>query len=147
MKKYIFTSLFCILLLTGCTTNTQVANPIIAVNTIEEMNDYLNYKVPVLDKDVKDYILIKDTTHAKILYEDNTEFDIDKDEETVSGIYGGAKVKEEIIENMNVKYYVYDNIHYAIWTNGTYSFSYQNMNDNINFDELKILCEKTKDLK
>lgn len=68
-------------------------------------------------------------------------------EETVSGIYGGAKVKEEIIENINVKYYVYDNIHYAIWTNGTYSFSYQNMNDNINFDELKILCEKTKDLK
>ena len=68
MKKYIFTSLFCILLLTGCTTNTQVANPIIAVNTIEEMNDYLNYKMPVLDKDVKDYILIKDTTHARILY-------------------------------------------------------------------------------
>lgn len=68
-------------------------------------------------------------------------------EKTVSDIYGEAKVKEEIIEDMNVKYYVYDNIHYAIWTNGTYSFSYQNMNDNINFDELKILCEKTKDLK
>lgn len=120
----------------------QINNPITEVNSIDEMKNYLGFDVPLLDKEVESYIVIGDddyAAHARIIYKDGTQFNMEEGNSNVSGIYGGTVIKEEIINNIKVTFYSYESIVYANWTKDGYSYSYQSDNSDIDEEELNIL--------
>ena len=106
----------------------ELPNPLTEVISANEMRQYLGYEVPVnLDKEVSKYIVIgngKYANHGRIIYSDNSQFDIEKGDVDPSGIYGGVKTKEESIGGVTVELYTYENTSYGIWKYGEYSFSY-----------------------
>ena len=57
----------------------QIPNPIISVASVEEMEEYLDFEVPVLDKEAASYaVFIEDgyPTKGQIEYADGSEFRI-----------------------------------------------------------------------
>ena len=143
MKKILFV-LLC-LLFTGCSNNKNVddnnvtiSNPIIEVNSKEELEDIVGYSVPLLDKEVENFYVIKDIKHVRIYYKDDSVFEMAKGNDDISGIYGGILEKEEKINNINVKSYTYNIINYIIWTSNRYSYSYMD-NKELNVNEVKEL--------
>lgn len=122
----------------------QIANPITEVESIEEMKKYLGFDVPVLEKNVEAYIVIgedKYATHARIMYQDDTKFEMEKGNSDVSGIYGGIPEKEEIINNIKVQFYSFENTKYVIWSKNGYSYSYSNSNGEVSKTELEKLLK------
>jgi len=110
----------------GCSTDApaphpdkvQVVNPLMQVSSLEEMETYLDFSVPILDKDVESYIvLVIDgyPTMGRILYADGGVFSIQYGTGDISGVYGGTLEKEENIGNAHVTYYQYEDTRYAIW--------------------------------
>lgn len=74
-------------------TLEQITNPITEVYSIEEMKKYLGFNVPLLNKEVENYFVIGDenyANHARIVYKDETEFNMEKGSKDVSGIYGAT---------------------------------------------------------
>lgn len=127
--------------------SVSIANPLTEVSSIKDMEKCLGFDVPVLNKDVEQYLVIGEENNAvqgRILYEDGTEFDIAKGNEDVSGIYGGKLEKTEIIEGVKVSYYKQENTNYVIWNNNGYSYSYQNTYGKINKNELTKLIQLAK---
>ncbi len=109
----------------------QVANPIIEVNSAEEMKDYLDFSVPILDKKVETYsVIVTDDypTTGQVDYTDGSEYRIQYGSGDISGIYGGVLTDNEKVGDVNVSYYTYDGIEseftYAIWEEDGYTFSY-----------------------
>ena len=124
----------------------EIANPLTVVSNTSEMRDYLGYEVPVIaDKEVDKYIVIgkdKKATHARIIYKDKSEFDMEEGSLDVSGIYGGKKLKEESIGGTTVILNTYEDTIYATWTYKDYSYSYSMLNsdeNNINLEINKIM--------
>lgn len=67
-------------------------NPIITVTSVAEMETYLDFHVPVLDKEVKSYsVIVADNypTTGQVSYEDGSKFRIQYGSGDISGIYGG----------------------------------------------------------
>lgn len=129
---------------TTITELVQIANPLIEVNSLEEMKKYLGFDVPLLDKDVESYIVIGENqyaTHARIVYQDDTQFEMEKGNSDVSGIYGGTLEMEETIDNVKVQFYSYEDIKYVIWQKDGYSYSYSNNNGEVNRIELEKLLK------
>jgi len=115
------------------------------------MKKYLGFDVPVLNKEVENYLVIGDdnyATHARIIYKDGTEFNMEKGLSDVSGIYGATLVKEEKIDNVNVKFYKYEfentKNNYIIWEINGFSYSYSNDNNEITENEVTELIKLTK---
>lgn len=105
----------------------QIPNPIITVTTIEEMENYLDFDVPVLDKEVESYsVLIEDSYPAmgQIDYADGSEFRMQYGSGDISGIHGGTLEESENVGGVNVEYYKYENTVYAIWEQNGFTFSY-----------------------
>ena len=107
----------------------QLPNPLTEVKSISEMKKYLGYNVPLIkDKKVSSYILIgeeKKATHARIVYEDNSSFEMEKGKnKDVSGIYGGELLETRTINNLKVEIYTMENIIYATWSDNDYSYAY-----------------------
>ena len=76
MKKLLFI-LLCLLFI-GCSNNKNVddnnvtiSNPVIEVNSKEELEDIVGYSVPLLDKEVEYFYVIKDIKHIRIYYKDD----------------------------------------------------------------------------
>ena len=76
MKKILFV-LLCLLFI-GCSNNKNVddnnvtlSNPVIEVNSKEELEDIVGYSVPLLDKEVENFYVIKDIKHVRIYYNDD----------------------------------------------------------------------------
>lgn len=106
---------------------TTIANPLTEVKSVIEMKEQLGYNVPVLEKEVKTYIVIVDNSekHGRIIYKDGSRFDLEKQaNKDVSGIYGGTLVKEETVSNIKIKYFTSETANYMIWSNNGYSYSY-----------------------
>lgn len=129
----------------------EVANPIIEVNSTEEMEAYLDFSLPLLEKAVKTYsVIVTDDypTIGQIDYEDGSEFRIQYGSEDVSGIYGGKETATEEVSDVTVCYYtassVDSEITYALWEEDGYSFSYVYTGDGQN--EISSLIESFKDL-
>lgn len=114
----------------------QMVNPLVTVNDLQEMEERLGYTVPTLAKDVEAYIvLVMNGTaeQGRIQYADGSVFNIKKGSEDVSGIYGGTKEYDKIfgsivtngniVGGITVSFYVYEDIHYAIWEQNGFSFS------------------------
>lgn len=110
----------------------QVANPIMVVNSVDEMEKYLDFKVPALDKEVEAYIVIVDENNypktARIEYKDGSTFNMEYGSNDVSGIFGGKLEKTEKIKKTDVKFYNYtddssNEVEYAIWEKDGFSYS------------------------
>ncbi len=124
----------------------KLANPLTEVSSASEMTDYLGFNVPIIkDKEVSKYIVIgKDdkANHARVIYKDKSEFDMEQGELDVSGIYGSKLLKEESIGGVKVIINTYEDTIYAIWTYNDYSYSYSMVNSNeetINIEINKIM--------
>lgn len=104
----------------------QIANPIMEVNSIEEMEEYLDFSVPCLDKEVASYIVMVINGYpesGRIRYADGSDFNIKYGSGDISGIYGGSLEKTEKTNNVLVSYYVYENTRYAIWEKNGFTHS------------------------
>lgn len=110
----------------------QVTNPIMVVNSVDEMEKYLDFKVPALDKEVEAYIVIVDENNypktARIEYKDGSTFNMEYGSNDVSGIFGGTLEKTEKINKADVKFYNYtddssNEVEYAIWEKDGFSYS------------------------
>ncbi len=127
-------------------TLMELPNPITEVKSAAEMRQYLGYDVPIiLDKDVSKYIVIgkdKLANHGRVIYTDKSQFDIEKNSEDPSGIYGGVLKDKESIGGVNVTIYTYEDTIYAIWTYNDFAYSYSMLNtdeNNLNLEINKIM--------
>lgn len=128
----------------------QVANPIIEVSSAAEMSEYLDFSVPVRQKDVETYsVIVTDNypTIGQIDYADGSEYRIQYGSGDISGIYGGVLADTRDVGNVKVSYYTClsddSEVTYAIWEEGGYTFSYVYTGDGR--DEVRTLIEKFKE--
>ena len=109
----------------------QIPSPILEVNSLAEMEQYLDFQVPILSKDVESYVvLVMDDypTMARIFYTDGSTFSKQYGSGDISGIYGGTYAKTERVGNVAVDFYTYTDwdgtaISYAIWENDGFTHS------------------------
>ena len=104
----------------------QVVNPLMEVASLEEMEQYLDYSVPVLEKEVDAYIVLVFDGYpqmGRIRYADGAVFNIQYGSGDISGIYGGTLESTEACGEVEVSYYVYEELHYALWETGGFTFS------------------------
>ena len=109
----------------------QIPSPILEVNSLAEMEQYLDFQVPTLSKDVESYVvLVMDDypTMARIFYTDGSTFSKQYGSGDISGIYGGTYAKTERVGNVAVDFYTYTDwdgtaISYAIWENDGFTHS------------------------
>ena len=114
----------------------QTPNPLVEVESVSEMEGYLDFKVPVLDKDVEAYIVLVDDSYptlGRIMYADGSVFNMEYGTGDISGIYGGELVKTETVGKMEVSFFTYTGVEgveisYATWEQDgfTYSLSGEN---------------------
>ncbi len=109
----------------------QIANPIIEVNSAEEMKDYLDFSVPILEKQVETYsVIVADDypSTGQIYYTDGSEYRIQYGSGDISGIYDGVLADTKKVGDAEVSYYTFDGVDskvtYAIWEEDGYTFSY-----------------------
>ncbi|CAN4003247.1 RNA polymerase sigma factor sigM, partial [Dysosmobacter welbionis] len=94
----------------------QIPNPILTVASAAEMEAYLDFKVPVLEKEVEAYsVFISDgyPTMGQVDYADGSQFRIQYGSGDISGIYGGTLEESREIAGVSVAYYQYDSMSYA----------------------------------
>ena len=110
----------------------EIPKPVIEVAAVEEMEPYLDFDVPVLDKEIKSYsVFIEDDYPAmgQIIYADGSEFRIKYGRGDISGIYGGTLEESKEIDGIKVEYYKHTETTYAIWEQNGFTFSYVYTND------------------
>ena len=105
----------------------QIPNPIIEVASAAEMEDYLDFDVPVLEKEVASYsVLVEDAypVMGQIQYADGSEFRMQYGSGDISGIHGGTLEETGEIDGVSVAYYRLAETAYAVWEQGGFSCSY-----------------------
>lgn len=115
----------------------QVANPLIEVNSVKEMADYLGFDIPKLDKEVSAYIVIVDDDRypsiGRIEYADGSTFNMEYGSGDISGISGGKLSEEKTIDDVKVSFYIYSDdtssVKYAIWEKDGFTYSLTGSND------------------
>lgn len=110
----------------------QVVNPLMKVSSLEEMEKYLDFSVPVLEKEVDTYLVIVLDGYpecARILYADGSVFSMKYGTGDISGIYGGTLEREEKINGANVSFLSYSDTNYATWEKDGFTFSLSGSND------------------
>ena len=93
---------------------------------------------------VEKYIVIgegKYATHARIIYEDQSEFDMEKGSDDVSGIYGASIIEEKEIKKIKVTFHKKDETRYITYTTDMYSYSYSKEGNDITTKEVEELLE------
>lgn len=141
MKKVykVLTIAACICVIAGCAPaaagekaqapqpeSVKVVNPLMTVSSVEEMEKYLDFSVPVLDKEAESYIvLVIDgyPQNGRIRYADGNTFNMKYGSGDVSGIYGGTLEKTEEVGAVTVSYYTYDATRYALWEQDGFTHS------------------------
>lgn len=121
----------------------QVVNPMLRVNSVEEMEEYLDFSVPVLEKEVSVYAVIVLNgypTIGQIKYADDTTFRIQYGEGDISGISGGTLASSETVSGVSVDYYIFYDGEYAVWEKNGFVFSYVYGENSAN--EIKTLIER-----
>ena len=135
MGRLVMTMLCMVLLVSGCQNEksenaangfVQMGNPLVTVDSAQEMEERLGYPVPVLEKEVEAYIVLAIDGVAdsgRIRYADGSSFVIKRGSGDVSGIYGGVAEREEVIDGISVSFLVMEDIHYAIWEKDGFAYS------------------------
>ena len=125
----------CAALLSGCSSGSsarpdpapaQVVNPMVEVSSVEEMEEMLDFSIPMLDKDVETYIvLVYDggPQMGRVYYADGSLFSIKYGQEDVSGIYGGTLDCSETVNGVQVDFYHSESTRYARWEKDGFSCS------------------------
>ena len=104
----------------------QAVNPLVIVDSIQEMEQYLGYDIPILEKDVDSHIVLVidgSAESGRIRYTDGSIFNIKRGTGDISGIYGGTREAEEVIHGVSVSFYQFEDIHYAIWEASGFTYS------------------------
>ena len=104
----------------------KVVNPLMTVSSVEEMEQYLDFSVPALEKEAEAYIvLVIDgyPQNGRIRYADGNTFNMKYGSGDVSGIYGGTLEKTEDVGTVTVSYYTYDTTRYALWEQDGFTHS------------------------
>lgn len=158
MKKIgIFILLVCSLLIVGCNkktttkekenNKTSIPNPLIELKTKEELEEQVNFKIPIIeDKEIISYIAIGTDSkdQARVLYQDGSEFDMKKgkikNQEEISGIYDASEKEEIKINKVKIKIYEYEETIFGVWKDKDYVYSYSMQN--VDLDDLKDDLEK-----
>ena len=112
--------------------SVQIPNPMITVTSLAEMEEYLDFKIPVLDKEAAAYtVFVEDSrpTMGQISYADGSEFRMQYGSGDISGIYGGTLEESREIDGVEVSYYRSADAAYAIWEQDGFTFSYQYTDD------------------
>lgn len=111
----------------------QIPNPIVSVNSLNELSDYLGINTEHLNfKEIKEINKYNDDILGTIVYADDSVLRMSKGDKNNSGIYGGKIFEETTISGLEIKIYKYENIEYAIWMKDDYSYSYKKAeNENI----------------
>lgn len=150
--KIVVMAALCLALLAGCAKPqaeapesgfVQMVNPLVTVESLEEMEAKLGYAVPALDKDVASYIvLVYDGApqQGRIRYADGADFDMKRGTGDVSGIYGGTLEKEETVGGIAVSVMTYDGIRYALWEKDGFTYCLTGGDDLL--QEVAVLIEK-----
>lgn len=120
----------------------QTPNPLMEVASVSEMERYLDFRVPVLDKDVEAYIVIVDDSYptlGRIMYADGSIFNMEYGTGDISGICGGELVKTETFGKVEVSFFTYTGVEdveisYATWEHG--GFTYSLSEKNVSFEQL-----------
>lgn len=105
----------------------EVTNPIITVETVEEMEEYLDFPVPVLDKETAAFSVLVVQGYpvlGQVEYADGSLFRVQYGSEDVSGIYGGETVETREMSGVQVECRTFEGSLYAVWTDEGFSFSY-----------------------
>ncbi len=159
-----FAACFCAVLALGILTlnnstdkapnpkTVQATNPIIEVNSAEEMKEYLDFSVPVLEKQVETYaVIVTDDYPAtgQVDYSDGSEYRIQYGSGDISGIYGGVLTATKKVGDVEVSYYTFDGteseVTYSIWEEDGYTFSYIYTADGES--EITTLIEKFNEIR
>lgn len=104
----------------------QVVTPFIEVASVEEMEQYLDFDIPTLEKEVESYLVFVEEKYpymARIIYQDDATFTMTYGSGDVSGIHGGKLEKEETVDKVSIAYYSYDTIRYALWEKDGFTYS------------------------
>ena len=109
----------------------QTPNPLLEVQSAKEMSDYLDFDVPVLEKEADTYIvLVVDNypTMGRIEYQDGSTFSMEYGSGDISGIYGGIFDNEQTINDVRVSFYHYltdenETMRYALWEKNGFTYS------------------------
>lgn len=120
----------------------QTPNPLMEVTSVSEMERYLDFRVPVLDKDVEAYIVIVDDSYptlGRIMYADGSIFNMEYGTGDISGIYSGKLVKTETFGKVEVSFFTYTGVEdgeisYATWEHG--GFTHSLSEKNVSFEQL-----------
>lgn len=120
----------------------QTPNPLMEVTSVSEMERYLDFRVPVLDKDVEAYIVIVDDSYptlGRIMYADGSIFNMEYGTGDISGICGGELVKTETFGKVEVSFFTYTGVEdgeisYATWEHG--GFTHSLSEKNASFEQL-----------
>ena len=115
---------------------TNTINPLTEVNTKEELEKLVGFEVPVIEeKEIISYIAIgqeNQKEHARVLYQDGSEFDMQKgkikNQEEVSGIYAAEEKETTKVNKTKVNIYEYEETTFGIWTDKQYSYCYAMQN-------------------
>lgn len=105
----------------------EVTNPIITVETVEEMEGYLDFPVPVLDKETAAFSVLVVQGYpvlGQVEYADGSLFRVQYGSEDVSGIYGGETVETREMSGVQVECRTFEGSPYAVWKDEGFSFSY-----------------------
>lgn len=105
----------------------EVTNPIITVDTVEEMEEYLDFPVPVLDKETAALSVLVVQGYpvmGQVEYADGSLYRVQYGSEDVSGIYGGETVETRDVDGVQVECRTFEGSSYAVWTDEGFSFSY-----------------------
>lgn len=120
----------------------QCPNPLIEVENLGEMERYLDFKIPVLEKDVETYIVFVNDSYpasGRIVYADGTVFNMEYGTGDISGIYGGKLVKTETIGEAEVSFYTYTGVDGAVLSYANWEkdgFTYSLSEESSNFEQL-----------
>lgn len=104
----------------------QIANPIMEVSSVDEMEQYLDFDVPLLEKEAETYIVLIVDGYpevGRIRYTDGSLFSIKYGSGDISGIYGGKLETVAEVDSIEVTYYTFDSIRYAIWESNGFTYS------------------------
>lgn len=105
----------------------EVTKPIITVDTVEEMEEYLDLPVPVLDKETAALSVLVVQGYpvmGQVEYADGSLYRVQYGSEDVSGIYGGETVETRDMTGVQVECCTFEGSSYAVWTDEGFSFSY-----------------------
>ena len=105
----------------------EISSPILSMQTLEEMEEYMGFSVPVLDKAVDGYcvyVMAGEPAMGQVNYADGSEFRIQCGQGDISGIQGGAVEQTTVLAGVQVRLCRLEDMTYALWEAEGFTFSY-----------------------